>query len=213
MNRSGLINKIADKHVNIAYFAETVRNDENIRAEVIRQLLTNNNIMVYYHCYYIISRASEEEPELFYEYWDDFAALLDHHNSYHRDIGLTLIANLTKIDEKDLFSGLYDKYIQHFNDAKFMTAQCFLQNIKKIVMHKKQYIEDIVKLLVEADNRCHYPKKQKELLKSDIIDVFAVVYRCTINKGIVEEFITAQRNSLSPKTRKKAKSLINKYGL
>ncbi len=73
--------------------------------------------MVYYHCYYVISKASEEKPELFYDYWNEFVLLLDHQNSYHRDIGLTIIANLTKIDTDDKFSVIYEKYIEHFNDA------------------------------------------------------------------------------------------------
>jgi len=62
--------------------------------------------MVYYHSYYIIARASEISPELFYEYWDDFATLLNHENSYHRDFGLSLIANLTKIDKINKFSNI-----------------------------------------------------------------------------------------------------------
>lgn len=123
--------------MDIDEFVEVVIGDENARAEVIKQLLNNKNIMVYYHCYYIISKASDEKPELFYKYWNDFASLLDHKNSYHRDIGLTIIANLTKVDEKSLFSNIFQSYIQHFNDEKFMTAQCFVKNMKKVLKNKK----------------------------------------------------------------------------
>ncbi|SNR91630.1 hypothetical protein SAMN05446037_1001399 [Anaerovirgula multivorans] len=213
MTESSLIERVANKNVNIYEFVEVVINDENIREEIIKQLLTNNRIMVYYHCYYIISKASEEKPKLFYKYWDDFASLLNHKNSYHRDIGLTIIANLTKVDEKDLFSILYEQYIKHFNDTKFMTAQCFVQNLKKIIKHKSEYIERVVELLLEVENRCNYLQKQKELLKSDIIEVLDEAYQQIKHQNIIEEFIRSQSNSISPKTKKKAKEFLKKHKL
>lgn len=213
MSEKSLIEKISDKDVDICSFAELVVDDESLREEVINQLLTNKDIMVYYHCYYIIAKASEENPKLFYKYWDDFSSLLKHENSYHRDIGLTIIANLTKADEKDLFSILYKQYIEHFNDTKFMTGQCFVKNLKKIIKYKSEYIERVVELLLEVDNRCNYLEKQKELLKSDIIEVLGEVYEKTKYKSEIEEFVIYQSNSISPKTKKKAKEFLKRYGL
>jgi len=210
---NNLIERIADKNVNIDEFVEAVLGDGNIREEIIKQLLTNNNIMVYYHCYYIISKASEQKPKLFYEHWNDFASLLSHKNSYHRDIGLTIIANLTKVDEKNLFSIEYNKYIERFNDDKFMTAQCFVQNLKKIVKHKNEYVEKVVILLLDVDNKCNYPEKQKELIKSDIIEVLDEAYEKTMDKSKIIEFISSQSGSVSPKTRKKAKEFLKKHDL
>ncbi|WP_432662990.1 hypothetical protein R9X47_20685 [Wukongibacter baidiensis] len=213
MTQSSLIEKIADKNVNIDEFVEVVMGDENIREEIINQLLTNKNIMVYYHCYYIISKASEEKPGLFYKYWDGFASLLEHKNSYHRDIGLTIIANLTKADENNLFSNVFQKYIQRFNDAKFMTAQCFVKNIKKVLKSKKEYKEQIINLLLDVDNICTYPEKQKELLKSDIIEVLDEIFEITVNSDIIVEFVRNQSCSVSPKTRKRVKTFLRKHNL
>lgn len=212
MNDNDLIKKISDKNVNIDEFVETVLNDEKIRIQVVNQMLTNNNIMVYYHCYYIVSKASEIKPELFYEYWNDFASLLNHKNSYHRDIGLTIIANLTKVDENDLFSSLYKKYIKHFNDEKFMTSQCFVKNIKKIIKNKSEYEKQIINLLLDVDKICAYPTKQKELLKSNIIELFDEVYENTIYKDIIKKFVISQSSSVSPKTKKKVRGFVKKYG-
>lgn len=213
MVESNLIQRIADKNVNIYEFVEAVLNDENTRAEVVEQLLNNRNIMIYYHCYYIISKASEEKPELFYKYWNDFTELLNHKNSYHRDIGLTIIGNLTKVDEKNLFSSIFNKYIKHFNDDKFMTAQCFVQNMKKVLKNKNEYAEKIIKIFIDIDKRCSYSKRQKELLKSDIIEVLDVAYESIIDKTEIIEFVRAQSSSMSPKTKKKAKEFLNKYDL
>lgn len=210
---NNLVRKIADKNVNIDEFVVNVLKNENTRIEVIEQLFNNKNIMVYYHCYYIISKASQEEPKLFYKYWNDFAGLLNHKNSYHRDIGLTIIGNLTKVDKKNLFSSIFDKYIEHFNDEKFMTAQCFVQNLKKIIKNKNELAEKIIEILLHIDNRCTYPEKQKELLKSDIIEVLDEAYQSTTDNKKIVEFVRSQTSSISPKTKKKANEFLVKHGL
>jgi len=207
MGESNLLEEIADKNVDIDKFVKAVLEDESIRKEVIKQLLTNNNIMVYYHCYYIISKASEVKPELFYKYWDDFVNLLNHKNSYHRDIGLTILGNLTKVDKENLFSSIFDKYMEHLNDEKFMTAQCCVQNLKKIIKNKGEYTKKIIELLLNVDTRCNYPEKQKALFKADIIEVLEEAYD-SVNKDIIVEFVKAQLNSISPKTRKKARVFL-----
>ncbi|QNO14347.1 hypothetical protein HYG86_05945 [Alkalicella caledoniensis] len=54
---------------------------------------------------------------------------------------------------------------------------CFVViNLKKIIKYKSEYIENVVQLLLEVDNRCNYLEKQKELLKSDIIEVLGEAY-------------------------------------
>jgi hypothetical protein len=169
--------------------------------------------MVYYHCYYIISQASEKKPELFYEYWNDFVSLLNHKNSYHRDIGLTIIGNLTKVDKNNLFSNIFQEYIEHFNDDKFMTAQCFVQNMKKILRNKNEYADQIIRVLLDVDQICTYPEKQRELLKSDIIEVLEQAYESEIYEDTIVEFIRSQSSSVSPKTKKKVKQFLRKYDL
>lgn len=208
-----LLTRIADKNVNIDKYVEDVFNQDGLKKEIIKQLISNDNIMVYYHCYYIISNASEKRPELFYEYWDDFALLLNHKNSYHRDIGLTIIANLTKVDENDLFSKIFQDYMKHINDDKFMTARCFVQNTRKILKNKNGIIEHVVGFLLDVDNKCIYPEKQKELLKCDIIEVLDEVYQRIDDKKSIYQFIKIALRSISPKTKNKAKEFMKKYGL
>ena len=133
MAKNDLISEISDKNLDVDKFARIVINEEPIRREIINQVLNNTHIMVYYHSYNILAKASELKPELFYKYWDDFASLLNHKNSYHRDFGLTLIANLTKVDFENKFSSVSEDYFKHINDTKFMTARHCIQNTAKIL--------------------------------------------------------------------------------
>ena len=211
MDNINLIENIADKNVDIDKYVEKVLKDSGIRKIVLDNLFNNKNIMVYYHCFYIISKASELKPELFYENWNDFVLLLNHENSYHRDIGITIIANLVKVDELNLFSCVYEKYIKSFDDKKFMTADCFVKNLKKIVHYRNDYEKQVIELLVKVDKVTNHTHKQKELMKSTIIELFESIYESSENKSIIYEFIKNQSGSISPKTRKSVKIFLRNH--
>jgi hypothetical protein len=205
--------KIAQKDVDVDRFVQLAVREETIRDEIINQMLTNPNIMVYYHCYYVVSKASQARPELFYQYWHAIAALLEHKNSYHRDIALTVIANLTQVDQANLFSEIFDGYFEHIHDKKFMTGQCCVRNSLKIIRNKPELKDRIVALLLNVDTLVAYPEKQTALLKCDVLEVLAETYAQEPLNQAVEGFIQAAAGSLSPKTRNKAKELIKRFDL
>jgi hypothetical protein len=213
MNTAELTQEISAKDVDVDKFVQLAIDDDHIKDEIIRQMVTHPHIIVYYHCYYVASKASQERPELFYQYWRDVASLLNHRNSYHRDFGLTIIANLTKVDQENLFSKIFHDYFEHINDEKFMTGQCCVQNSIKILRHKPELKDQIIALLLDVDNQCTYTEKQKGVLKCDVLEIFAEIYEEVQQKDDIDEFIRTEVSSISPKTRKKAKELVRKYGL
>ncbi len=208
MIKEDLNSKIADKNVDINKYVQMITVDAQLRDKIVHMMLSDRNIMVYYHSYYIIGKASEERPDLFYNYWGDFVSLLDHRNSYHRNFGLTLIANLTKVDKENKFLQIFDNYFKCINDAKFMTASKCIQNTAKILANKEKIRKPIINILLDVDNQCDFPEKQKALLKSSIIDVFDKIYNEIDDKKRIKEFVKAELNSISPKTKKTAKNFI-----
>jgi hypothetical protein len=213
MDTEELVQAIASEDVNVDRFVRLAISDAQIRDAIMHQMVTHPHIMVYYHCYYVADKASQERPDLFYPYWFTVAPLLQHANSYHRDIALTIIANLTQVDHSDLFPELYDDYFEHINDVKFMTGQCCVQNSVKVLRNKPALRSQITTLLLDLDNWCTYPEKQKALLKCDVLEVLDGVYGEICAETGVEEFVRAGVTSISPKTRRKAKELVRKYGL
>ncbi len=211
MDHNDLISEISDKNVDVCKFAEIVINEEPVRREIIDQMLNNKHIMVYYHSYNILAKASELKPGLFYRYWDDFASLLNHENSYHRDFGLTLIANLTKVDTENKFSSLFKDYFKCINDAKFMTARHCIQNTAKIMANKRELNENIMNILLNIDEICNFSKKQKALLKSDVITIFDKFYNQMSSNERINKFVKVELDSISPKTRRNAREFILKY--
>ena len=213
MNSAEILAAIAEKDFDLDQFVQMALNDENARDEIVYHMRTNPAIMVYYHCYYIVDKASQKQPELFYPYWDEMAALLHHQNSYHRDFGLEIIGNLTRVDEENRFSQIADDYYGLVNDEKFMTGNLCVKNLMKICRHKAEQRGRILELLLDIDNRCDYTDKQKGVLKADVLDIFDAVFEEAAERDAISEFIRAERNSISPKTRKKAKALVAKYAL
>ena len=213
MDINKLIDDISAADVDVKKFTSLVIEDVQAREEVVRLVLNHPHIMVYYHCYYILDQATLERPDLFYTYWDDFVPLLEHRNSYHRDISLTLLANLTRVDEQSRFELIFDRYFAHLHDVKFMTAVNCVQNSQKIMRFKPDLVSHIVPLLLDTDTLTVYPLRQKELMKSFILPILDENFDIlSAAKGVLE-FMSSCTTSTSPKTKTAASNLLKKRGL
>lgn len=208
-----MIEQIAKPDFEIEPFAILAINQEPIRDEIVKHMRSNPDIMVYYHCYYVVAKASLERPDLFYKYWDEIAALLKHENSYHRNFALEILANLTKVDHEDRFSQVFPDYFRCLDDKKFMTGQCCARNSLKVLENHRELMDQLIPILLDLDGHSSYPIKQKELLKCDLLEVFAHFYKEIGGNLEVNEFIQSAVHSQSPKTRKKAKELVLQYHL
>jgi hypothetical protein len=213
MNTTEMIEKIAEKDFDVDKFAQLAINDEDARDEIVQQMIINPAIMVYYHCYYVLDNASHKRPELFYPYWGEIAELLHHENSYHRDFALEIIGNLSKVDHENRFAEIEDDYFGMFHDEKFMTGNCCVKNMLKIFRNKADQRERIIDTLLDIDNHCEYTEKQKGVLKADVLEIFEEVYEEVPERDAINQFIKAEVNCISPKTKKKAIKLIKKYSL
>lgn len=211
MKYETLIDEIKRKDVDIEKNAQRIISDIGCRNELVNQLMTSKDIMVYYHSYYVVSRASEIKPQIFYTYWDSFVSLLSNNNSYKRDIGMTLIANLISVDEERKLDNIFNEYIKCINDEKFMTAQCCVKNLKKIVQQRADIIDKVVQILLQIDDITSYPQRQKELLKYDVLAIFESVNAKADDKNNIQIFVEKCLGSISPKTKKMAKKLSKLY--
>ena len=122
MKKSELLKSIAEKDFDLNTFGKLAFNDHITRDRVVHHMITNPDIMVYYHYHYTISKASQKNPDLFYDYWNAIAELLNHPNSYHRSFVLTILGNLAKVDSEDRFITIEDAYFGLIDDEKFMTG-------------------------------------------------------------------------------------------
>ena len=213
MNGNELARGVSEKGADIGEFARMAISDERIRDEIVRLMVTDRRIMVYYHCYEIAAAASRQRPELFYRYWDDIAPLLHHANSYHRDIALTLLANLAAADADGRLAEIFASYAAHIDDEKFMTALCCVRNLGRIAACLPTRRDEITRLLLDVDRRCHFPEKQKELLKCDVIEALDGFYESLPDTTPIDDFVRCAGKSISPKTKARAKRFEAEHGL
>lgn len=208
---AGWITQIALPDYDRPAFVQLALADSNARLELVRQMVAHPRIMVYYHCYEVLREASILQPELFYLYWDEIAPLLHHPNSYHRDFAVEILANLTPVDREDRFARIADEYFAILSDEKFMTANLCLQNLGKIYQSKPALRKRILEALLGLEQLSPYSPKQTALLQADVLEILDQVYTQAPDPDRIRAYIQAQRASLSPKTRRKAKELARKY--
>ncbi|MDO9045775.1 MAG: hypothetical protein Q7U35_10805 [Methanobacteriaceae archaeon] len=124
-----------------------------------------------------------------------------------------LLANLTQVDAENKFSLIFDEYFSHISDEKFMTSRQCIQNTGKILGNNTELRGNIINILLDIDARCDFPEKQKALLKSDVIELLDEFYEQINDKEMINAFVKPELDSISPKTRKKAKNFIRKYSI
>jgi len=213
MNTLNIARNISAKDFDLTGSVQAVILTERIRDEIVRLMICHGDIMVYYHCFKVVSQASQEHPELFYKYWHDITPLLGHKNSYHRDFALTILANLTAADNDHLFAELCRDYFVHIHDEKFMTARCCVQNAARVIKNTPALREEITTLLIGLGSRSGYSAKQQALLKYDVLVVLEGLFGHASPHEHIIGFVTAEVDSISPKTRNKAREIVRKYHL
>ena len=70
----------------------------------------------------ILISISEKQPEVLYPKWDFFANLLDSRNHYQRYISINILANLVRVDSKNKFEIIFDKYFNNLSGDRTMVA-------------------------------------------------------------------------------------------
>jgi len=163
-----------------------------------------------YNCFKVLLQISEDHPLILYPEWDYFVGLLGSSNSYHRSIALQIIANLTKVDDKARFDGIFDQYFGLLDDEKVVTARHLAQSAGRIVRAKPHLQARITERLLEIDGT-HHTQERKDLIKADIIQSFEEFFQDSGDKKEILAFVEKQLRCSSPKTRKAAKAFLNKH--
>ena len=157
----------------------------------------------------ILINLSEEQPEVLYPKWDFFASLLDSHNHYHRYISINILANLALVDSENKFEIIFEKYFNNLSGDRTMVAGQAALNSGKIAKAKPNLQRKITNILLEIEKI--HQGKQIELIKAYVIEAFNEYFEKSSDKNKILDFVAAQLESKSPKTRKLAKEFLRKW--
>ena len=172
--------------------------------------LQSNNDKIREKHFKILYPLSDINPELLYPYWDIFVEMLYRSEVSNKYYAIHIIAKLVKVDVDNRFDEIFNYW---FNDLLNYESPVVSPHIAEksgmIVKARPDLERKITALLlnIEKTSKC----KHIDLQKAYLLSAFDIYFDSILDKRKVIEFIKAQQESPSPKTKKKAKELIEKY--
>jgi len=197
------------KHINVKSVAEKALKDEKLLSEPLEGILCKKET-IRFNSFRILLLISEKHPKELYPKWDFFAELLSSDNTYHKYIGIHIIANLTRADTKNKFEKIFNTYYRLLDDKSIIPAAHAAGNSGKIARAKPELQTKITNKLLSIDETNHEPER-KDLIKGYAIESFNEYFEEAKNKKGIMGFAEKQLKSKSPRTKKKAKQFLKKW--
>ncbi len=169
------------------------------------ELLNEKNDNLRYHAFLLLQNRSQINSDV-YPFWNILVNKFTSTNSYHRSIGLMLLADNTRWDQEGKFDSLVDTYLSFIDDEKPITVRQCIQSLAKIVPPKPHLASKIADRLLAIDISARKETQQKIVLM-DILSVFAVIRRYLKDERIEKFIVTALTGEVLDK---KAKAEIEK---
>lgn len=180
-----------------------------IKLEVMFQTLESKDNNARYEAFKKLFELTEQKVDWIYDYWQTLVDMLSSRNSFHRSIGLLLIANLTRSDSEDKFSDIADRYLTFLEDEKFITARLCLQNVWRIAVNKEAYRVIISDALKSAYSRNIHLKRNQNLIKQDVIFSLAKIAGFYKDEILSNEIEIIVKNETDKKTLKGLREILN----
>lgn len=113
--------------------------------------------------------AQSNETNVWYQYFDVFASLLDHPKSLVRNRVLHILATNAQWDDENRFDLILSDYLSHITDEKPITARQCIKALAQLGRAKPQYIPKILSCLRSAD-LSKYKDSMRPLIEKDIAE-------------------------------------------
>ena len=113
--------------------------------------------------------SESQETDEWYEYFDDFATLLDHPKSLVRNRAMYILAANAQWDEENRFDRVISDFLTHITDEKPITARQCTKALEQIGLAKPQYIPRILTALQSAD-LSKYKDSMRPLIVKDMAE-------------------------------------------
>ncbi len=161
--------------------------------------------------YFTLLPVSELTPEKLYHAWDDLASLLSEPELSKKFSAIHLLVNLFKVDKEDKFKKIFDEFYGLLAHESPVISPHIAGKSGKVIRAKPQLKKKILPKLLDIDkiSKCRQP----ELIKAYVVESFDDCFDLANEneKEQILSFVSAQKDSISPKTRKKAKEFIIKW--
>lgn len=117
-------------------------------------------------------KALEKESECtneIYQFFDQFADMINNSNSYVRNRGLILIAANAKWDEDNKIDEIIDEYLKHVTDDKPITSRQCIKGLPSIAKYKPD-LKELIRTALLSANISQYSESMRPLVQKDILN-------------------------------------------
>ena len=135
--------------------------------EIIAQLTAKNDKQACAIADKII--AESRDTDTWYEYFDAFAALLNHPKSLVRNRALHILAANAQWDDENRFDAILPEFLAHVTDEKPITARQCIKALAQVGSAKPQYVPQILDCFHDAD-LSKYKDSMRPLIERDMTE-------------------------------------------
>lgn len=127
--------------------------------------------------------AESYETDEWYEYFDNFAALLDHPKSLVRNRALCILAANAQWDDENRFDSIISDFLAHITDEKPITARQCVKALAQVGLAKPRYIPRILSGFKTAD-LSKYKDSMRPLIEKDMAEAVKILTGGDSEKGV-----------------------------
>jgi len=113
--------------------------------------------------------SESQATDVWYEYFDTFASLLNHPKSFVRNRALHILAANAQWDHENRLDAVIPDFLAHVTDEKPITARQCIKALAQVGEAKPQYIPRILSCFQEAD-LSKYPDSMRPLIERDMAE-------------------------------------------
>jgi hypothetical protein len=176
--------------------------------------ISSSKPTIRYGCAKVLMEYSEEKPEKLYRHMDFFVDLLESKYRILRWSTIAIIANLTKVDIKNKFDSIFDKYYSFIDDEYMVTVANVVSNSGKIALAKPYLTQKIIDKLLEIEDISltpHLSEECKKVITQHAIKTFDMFFPQIQQKNRVVVFVKKQCNSSRESLRKEAEKFLERW--
>ena len=200
---------IEKKNVDAESIAKKVVKDERLLDDLLEGV-SSEKAVIKYKSLKVLMLVSEQQPKMLYPEWDFFVKLLDDDNTFLRVIGATIIANLTRVDTKNKFEKIFNKYYSLLEDESMINAANIAGRSGIIARAKPHLQGKITNKLLDID-KTHHSSECKNIIKGKAILSFEEYIGEFKDKKKIIHFVRNELKNTRSATRKKAEKFLKKW--
>ena len=200
---------IEKKNVDAESIAKKVVKDERLLDDLLEGA-SSEKAVIKYKSLKALMLVSEQQPKMLYPEWDFFVKLLDDDNTFLRVIGATIIANLTRVDTKNKFEKIFNKYYSLLEDESMINT-ANIAGRSGIIAKEKPHLQSKITNKLLAIDKTHHDSECKNLIKGKAILSFDEYIDEFKDKEKIIQFVRNELQNTRPATRKKAEKFLKKW--